>query len=157
MNSAFAHAGVRAASGAQASSVRCCIKAYIGQARWGSSYAVVPIQPLKHDRYRKTKKSSRRMRPEEEWHLVPVPDIINKELFKRAQTQLATHTALSQRNKKNEYLLAGKIRCVSGRTRAGEGPLRGKHLYYRCSDRVSSFPQETRALPASDIPGTRRN
>lgn len=37
-------------------------------------------------------------------------------------------------------MLAGKIRCICGKTRAGEGPQKGKHLYYRCSDRVSSFP-----------------
>ena len=37
----------------------------------------------------------------------------------------------------------GEIRCVCGRTRSGEGPLRGKYLYYRCSDRVSRFPLPT--------------
>jgi len=29
-------------------------------------------------------------------------------------------------------------RC--GRSRTGEGPLKGKHLYYRCTDRVLRFP-----------------
>ena len=49
-------------------------------------------------------------------------------------------SVLSGRNKKNRYLLAGKIRCMCGRTRSGEGPLKGKHLYYRCTDRVLRFP-----------------
>lgn len=48
--------------------------------------------------------------------------------------------ALCKRNTKNEYLLSKKIWCECGRTRAGEGPQKGKHLYYRCTDRVSSFP-----------------
>ena len=47
---------------------------------------------------------------------------------------------MARRNRKNEYLLSGKIRCVCGRTRAGEGPKQGKHLYYRCSDRVACYP-----------------
>ncbi len=115
-------------------------KAYIGEAHWGSSYAVVPENPIKRDKYRKMKKSSRRIRPEEEWLTIPVPAIIERELFQRARAQLEANLALSQRNKKNEYLLAGKIRCVCGRSRSGEGVLRGKHLYYRCADRVRSFP-----------------
>jgi site-specific DNA recombinase len=114
--------------------------AYIGEAHWGSSYAVVPQRPLKQEMYRKNKKTSRRMKPKEEWHIIPVPALIERSLFDRAGLQLDTNRALSVRNKKNEYLLAGKVRCVCGRARTGEGPLRGKHLYYRCSDRVLRFP-----------------
>jgi site-specific DNA recombinase len=117
-------------------------RAYVGEAHWGSSYAVVPENPTNTEKYRKTKKSSRRIKPEEEWiaSKIPVPPIIDKELFERVRTQLKKNFALCQRNKKNEYLLAGKIRCICGRTRAGEGAQQGKHLYYRCSDRVLSFP-----------------
>ena len=113
---------------------------YIGEARWGSSHAVVPQHPLKTDTYRKIKKTSRILTPKEEWIIIPVPAIIDRELFDRTRAQLATNYALCQRNKKNPYLLAGKIRCVCGRTRSGEGPLKGKHLYYRCTDRVLRFP-----------------
>ncbi len=48
------------------------------------------------------------------------------------------------RNRKNDYLLAGKIWCICGQRRAGEGPQKGKYLYYRCTDRVHTFP-----LPAT--------
>jgi site-specific DNA recombinase len=119
-------------------------RAYIGQAHWGASYAVAPQNPIKQEAYRKIKKTSRRMRPEEEWYIIPVPAIIDKGLFERARAQLDANSALSKRNKKNDYLLANKIRCVCGRSRTGEGALRGKHIYYRCSDRVLSFP-----LPAT--------
>ena len=113
---------------------------YIGEAHWGSSHAVVPKHPLKTDTYRKIKKSSRRLTPKEEWIFIPVPAIIDKDLFECTRAQLATNYALCIRNKKNAYLLAGKIRCVCGRTRSGEGPLKGKHLYYRCTDKVLRFP-----------------
>ena len=113
---------------------------YIGQAVWGASYAVAPEKPLKKVAYRKIKKSSRRMRPKEEWITIPVPAIIARELFDQARARLNSNSATARRNRKNEYLLAGRIRCVCGRTRGGEGPQYGKYLYYRCSDRVMQFP-----------------
>lgn len=115
-------------------------KAYIGEAHWGSSYAVVPEKPTSTEKYRKIKKSSRRMKPEAEWLTIPVPAILDKNVFARVQDKLRANFLLSQRNTKNEYLLAGKIQCVCGRKRGGEGPQHGKHLYYRCLDRVLSFP-----------------
>lgn len=117
-------------------------KAYIGQAHWGSSYAVIPENPTNTEKYRKMKKSSRKQKPEEEWIAsnIPVPAIIEPELFARARKQLDSNFALCDRNKKNEYLLGGRIYCTCGIKRHGEGPQHGKHLYYRCSDRIYSFP-----------------
>ena len=67
-------------------------KAYIGEARWGSSYAVVPENPTNKDRYRKMKKSSRKIKPEEEWvaSKIPVPSIIDVNLFTQVREQLKT-------------------------------------------------------------------
>ncbi len=113
---------------------------YIGKAHWGSSYAVVPAKPLKDEKYRKIKKSSKRMKPESEWLSIPVKAIVKQDLFDRAGQRLRENFAMMGRNKKNDYLLAGKIWCACGRRRAGEGPQHGKHLYYRCTDRVYSFP-----------------
>ena len=117
-------------------------KALIGEAHWGKSYACVPTNPQNKEKYKKTKKTSRRDKPEDEWvaNKIPVPQIIDRELFERVQAKLKANFALVQRNKKNEYLLAGKIHCICGKRRAGEGPMHGKHLYYRCNDRVDSFP-----------------
>lgn len=115
---------------------------YIGKAHWGASYAVIPENPTKKDqKYKRIKKTSRRMNPENEWMSVAVPRIIEDDnLFNSAGQKLKDNFALLGRNKKNEYLLAGKIWCTCGRKRAGEGPQRGLHLYYRCTDRVYSFP-----------------
>lgn len=114
---------------------------YIGAAYWGASYATVPLNPFKKDIYRKVKKSSRRIRPKDQWYkITSVPAIIDKDLFERAGLQLKKNFQLLGRNKKNNYLLAGVIFCICGQRRAGEGPQHGKHLYYRCDDRVNCFP-----------------
>ena len=124
-------------------------RAYIGEAHWGSSYAVVPEKPTSKEKYRKIKKSSRRMKPEAEWLTIPVPAIIDKNVFARVRDKIEANFLLSQRNTKNEYLLTGRIYCVCGRKRAGEGPQRGKHLYYRCLDRVLSFPLPRTCMEAA--------
>lgn len=113
---------------------------YIGEAHYGASYATVPINPTKKDTYRKVKKSSRKMRPEGQYIIIPVTPIIERDLFKRVGLKLRRNFELLGRNKKNDYLLSGKIWCTCGKRRTGEGPQHGKHLYYRCSDRVTSFP-----------------
>lgn len=115
--------------------------AYIGQAHWGSTYGVVPEKPVNKQRYKKIKKSSRRIKPREEWFFIPVPPIITKELFDRVQEQLKANSELSGRNKKNQYLLSGKIFCVCGNKRFGEcSHGNEKHVYYRCSNRLNNFP-----------------
>ena len=117
-------------------------KAYIGEAHWGSSYAVVPEKPIKIEKYKKMRKSSRKIKPEDQWieSKIPVPKIIEPGLFMQVREQLKNNLTFSTRCTKNEYLLAGKIRCSCGRTRGGEGAQHGKHLYYRCNDRNYSFP-----------------
>lgn len=117
---------------------------YIGKAHYGSSYAVVPEKPLKLEIYKKIKKTSRKIRPKEEWIIITTPKIIEEDVFIRVGQRLKTNYEMSSRNTKNEYLLSGKIWCTCGKRRTGEGPKKGKHLYYRCTNRVYSFP-----LPAT--------
>ena len=113
---------------------------YVGEGHYGASYGVVPKNPLNHDTYKKNKKSSRKMRPKDEWIIIPTPKIVSEDLFERANERLRLNYQEGRRNRKNEYLLAGKIWCACNKRRAGEGPKNGKYLYYRCSSRVSSFP-----------------
>ncbi len=114
-------------------------KVFMGEAHYGKHYSVVPEKPYKDEKYRKNKKSSRKFRPEAEWITIPVPAIIEKELYLRARAKLESNFALADRRKKNDYLLAGKIWCTCGKRRCGCSPL-GKNLYYRCNDRINSFP-----------------
>lgn len=115
-------------------------RAYVGEAHWGKSYAVVAENPTKTERYRKQKKTSRRIRPEEDWYTIQIPALIDEDLFNKVQEQLANSKNFSARNVKNEYLLSGKIWCTCGRRRCGCSPMKGKHLYYRCNDRIHNFP-----------------
>ncbi len=113
---------------------------YAGTAYWGASYATVAIFPRNKEKYRKVKKTSKRMKARDEWIPIKVPALVDRDLFDRVGMKLKRNFEMLGRNKKNKYLLAGKIWCTCGRRRCGEGPQRGKHLYYRCTDRVYSFP-----------------
>lgn len=115
-------------------------RTYVGEAQWGKSVAVVPKNPIKKTRYKKLKKTSRKTTPKEDWISIPVPALIEEKLFNKAQAQLESNYAQCKRNRKNKYLLVGRIRCACGRRRTGEGAMNGKHLYYRCTDRVLRFP-----------------
>ena len=115
-------------------------KTFIGEATYGKSYAVVPENPFNTEKYRKMRKTSRRIRPDSEWITIPVPAVLDRDLFMRVQERLRTNFELCKRNRKNEYLLAGRTWCVCGTRRTGEGPQHGKHLYYRCTNRVHNFP-----------------
>ena len=119
-------------------------KGYIGEAHYGASYAVVPEKPLKNEKYKKQKKTSRKLRPKDEWVTIPIPAIIEPDLFEKASKQLKRNFELCKRNRKNEYLLAGKISCTCGRHRHGEGYYNKPNRYYRCDDRTLNFP-----LPAT--------
>lgn len=113
---------------------------YIGKAFYLKSYGVEPVRPQKTTQYKRIKKTSRRSRNREDWIEIPVVSLIDKSLFQEVQRRLDQRNAFNPRNKKNQYLLGGMIQCSCGSTRAGEGPMQGKHLYYRCSDRVNKFP-----------------
>jgi site-specific DNA recombinase len=115
-------------------------KVYIGEGHFGASIAIVPENPLKSETYKKVKKTSRRMKSEEEWIKIKTPSIIDVDIFERANKKLKSNFEMCVRNRRNEYLLANKIWCTCGNRRAGEGAMKGKHLYYRCSDRVKNFP-----------------
>ena len=115
-------------------------EAYIGKAHWYSSIAVVPKNPIKKEKYRQQTKTSRKPRPPEEWRTVPVPKIIDEELFNVVRERLAVHIARNPRGKKYEYLLANVMECGCGVKRGGAARKLGKYLYYDCYDKVYCFP-----------------
>jgi site-specific DNA recombinase len=120
-------------------------EAYIGNAYYNKNYAVVPDNPKLNGRYKRIKKSSRRLRPKSEWLPIQIQAILDKELFNRVQQQLALNKRFNPRNVRRSYLLTGIAHCVCGRRRIGESVK--EHIYYRCTDRIYNFPlpQECKA------------
>lgn len=126
---------------------------YIGTTYYNKGYATVPANPTSKDKYKKIKKSSRKVRDKDEWYALRVPVIIEKELFEKVQQQLVINNQFSMRNKKNEYLLSGLVYCSCGKKRSGEGNSKNGHLYYRCTDRVIRFPlpRECKAMGVNSV------
>ncbi|MCL5410446.1 MAG: recombinase family protein [Patescibacteria group bacterium] len=110
---------------------------YIGNHYYLKTEATVSKSP-KSNGYHRVKKSSRKIRPREEWIKITVPAIIDISLFEKAQKQLELNKKFSPRNTKREYLLQGLIYCPCGQKRTGEGIK--DHEYYRCTSRLHSFP-----------------
>ncbi len=113
---------------------------YMGEAMWGRTVSTVPLKPKNLEKYRKMKKSSKKAKPESDWIAVPVPAIISKELFQKVRDKLKENFAYSDRNRKHEYLLTGKIFCPCGKRRAGQGHIDRGYFFYRCTERLQSYP-----------------
>ncbi len=74
--------------------------------------------------------------PREERTPVAIPPIIDRALWEAAQQLLDEGRKLSLSNKKNEYLMARRIKCQCGKSRSGMAQRRpsGKvDLYYACT------------------------
>jgi site-specific DNA recombinase len=113
-------------------------KDYIGKSYYNKTISTIPKNPSTMTRYRHYKKSSRMIKPKEEWIEIPVPQIVEENLYYRAQERLKENILCSKRNKKYDYLLSGLIYCNCGSRRVGDG-IRHHH-YYRCSQRINKFP-----------------
>ncbi len=112
---------------------------YIGTTYYNKATAIVPKHPQKVGGYKKIQKTSRRARPKEEWIAIPVPLILeDKTLFYKAHQRLQENKILNPRNKKYAYMLTGRVFCLCGSKRVGDG-VNGHH-YYRCAQRIYKFP-----------------
>jgi site-specific DNA recombinase len=107
-------------------------EAYVGTAHFCKERSVEPARRRDTRAYRRVLKSSQRRRPREEWIPVPVPAILDRAVFDRAQARLQENGRCAPRNnKRNFYLLRGLLRCaacgysVSGQANHG-------NLYYEC-------------------------
>ncbi len=89
------------------------------------------------NKYVRTGKTTRRLRPREEWQAIAVPAIIDAATFDTAQRQLDRNREVSPRNQKRVYLLSGRRllcgRC--GRVMVGGAypSAHGMTRRYRCS------------------------
>jgi site-specific DNA recombinase len=96
------------------------------------------------------------MRPQEEWIAIPVPAIVDRDTFDRAQAQLKKNKAFSPRNlqREDEYLLRCLVSCgVCGRAMTAHSS-RNK-AYYQCIGAVDNIrTTSTRHCPAPKVCAT---
>lgn len=110
---------------------------YMGEHYYNKSESVPTKNHRKAERYRKTVKGSRVVRPKDEWLMVKVDAIISKELFDNVQAQLIKNkSTYDRKNKAHPYLVGGMIECPCGFSLIGD--CSNKSLYYRCNDRQNN-------------------
>lgn len=118
-----------------------CETYFTGVAYYNKSEAIVSKNPTNNNKYKKVKKSSRKMRPKEEWIPFNVPKMMDDlELFDRIQKILDFNQKYAKKNRKFDYLLTSKVYCECGNRRVGDGSSKNGHYYYRCIDRIRKFP-----------------
>jgi len=110
-----------------------------GKAFYNKSEAVVAKHPLKDTKYKKVKKSSRKVKAREDWIPFEVPKIITDySLYEKVQKKLEYNRLYVKKKSKYDYLLSGLIYCGCGNKRTGDGSSKYGHFYYRCIDRIRS-------------------
>jgi site-specific DNA recombinase len=115
---------------------------YAGVWHYNKLQAYMPTNPSKDFKYRKSLKSSSRLRPRDEWLPVELPEalrLIPRDQWRRVQLQINRNIAFSPRNEKHAYLLKGLVRCSGCGARYVGQPSHGK-FYYRCIARCKKVP-----------------
>jgi site-specific DNA recombinase len=116
-----------------------------GKAYYNKSESVVAKSPIKDTKYKKIKKTSRRVREREDWIAFDVPKLINEyALYQKIQGILEFNQKYAHSKRKYAYLLSGLIYCGCGSRRSGDGACKYGHYYYRCTERIKSYPYPSR-------------
>jgi site-specific DNA recombinase len=88
------------------------------------------------NRYQRLSKTEVRLRPREEWTPIPIPAILDADLYAAVQRKLDTGRALAARNNSRRfYLLRCRLRCACGYALCGYGTPSSSNRYYRCISR----------------------
>jgi site-specific DNA recombinase len=111
---------------------------YIGVAHYNKYYSV-ETKKGRERQFKKVVRTGRRLRDKEDWIAIPVPFIVDREIFEFAQNILRNNRDKKRRDTNREYLLSGLITCaICGSTYSGNPH---KHyLSYRCNNRTKTFP-----------------
>jgi site-specific DNA recombinase len=115
---------------------------YAGTWYYCKHYSCEPLRPSSNKAYRKSEKSSTRLRSRDEWLPVVLPStlrIIDRNLWDRVQAQLTRNISFAPRNTKHLYLLRGLVRCGGCRGTYVGDPNHGR-FYYRCHRRCKDRP-----------------
>ncbi len=121
-------------------------RSYIdGIAFYNKSEAIVSKNPINKEKYKRVKRTSRRVRPTEDWIPFEIPKLIeDKSLFDKVQKILEDNKRYASKNRKYDYLLTGKTYCEHGFRRVGDGYSKGQNHYYRSAARIYEYPKETK-------------
>lgn len=118
-----------------------------GKAYYNKSESVVAKNPIKDTKYKKIKKTSRRVRDRKEWIAFDVPKLINDySLYEKIQKILDFNQKYASKRRKYNYLLSGLIYCGCGNRRSGDGCSNRGHYYYRCIGRIRSHPYPRKCI-----------
>ena len=118
---------------------------YCGVMYFNRREPVLPKQRREQARTGTNPKTSRKLRPQDEWIPIPVPPIIDRATWEQAQDQLKANSKFSPRNNTHHtYLLRGLIRCgVCGKTYSGvTNKSRGREYQYYVCNRRNPTPGE---------------
>ncbi|OGC91815.1 hypothetical protein A2876_04615 [Candidatus Amesbacteria bacterium RIFCSPHIGHO2_01_FULL_48_32b] len=114
-----------------------------GLVYYNKTEAIVAKKSLKPVKYKKIKRTSRRVREKSEWIPYQVPVILEEPwMFEEAQIILSMNKTFASKNRKYDYLLSGLVWCECGSKRAGDGCNANNHYYYRCAEKLYKFPLE---------------
>lgn len=115
-----------------------------GKAHYNKSEATVAKRPRNSDRYKKVKRTSRKVRPIDEWIPFDVPIIIqDMALYEKVQRIFELNKKYANKKSKGKYLFTGRIFCQCGSRMNGDGCNKYGHFYYRCTSRIHKFPLDT--------------
>ena len=115
---------------------------YAGVWHYNKHESCIPKSPIKVSRYKRTLKSSCKLRARTEWLPVVLDkslSIVSRERWQRVQLQLDQNKAFSPRNEKHVYFLKGLVRCAGCGARFTGQPCHGR-FYYRCMQRCKKIP-----------------
>ncbi len=117
-----------------------CNRAYVGGFCLNRILSVEPKRPPKPGVYRRRGKCSQRVRPADEWIVVPGPAIIDRDVFDRVQRQFSENKrfALRHASASQQHLLRCMLRCgccgyaITGTRTVPRGPEQRRDGYYVC-------------------------
>lgn len=115
---------------------------YIGNVYYNKNILVESATFKNGNKYRRTKKTSHRLRPKDQWIPISLPDslkIIDKKTFEVAQMQLKKNSEIYDTTTKHKYLLKGLVKCGECDSPFRAEPCHDK-LFYRCGNRHRTFP-----------------
>lgn len=116
---------------------------YTGITYYNKNMAVEAEKLKDENKYRRTKRTSRKLRDKEEWIPIQLPkhlQIIDKNLFDLALKQLKRNSELSDRNVKHKYLLRGLMKCEDCNSPIHGITYNGKYQGYKCANYHNTFP-----------------